>query len=844
MRNLLVQIEARDPKTGSITTLRMSSLGASAAGTVLDGHAWTPCIRDWGERSISIFSSGELQPATVSHGDVVFLVSSDFDNQAWAGLSFDGRPVEMWIGEDGADFSEYEQVFAGSCGALARNGLECTLGLAGPDAKLAKDLLSASYTGEGALNGDPEIKGSLKPWCSGEAKNISGVLISENYWVYQYHAYGPTGGVQGVYENAWPVASGPSATVDSYGALIGLDLQPGQWAHCPAQGLYRLGGQPSGLITADVIGATVNGSPLLTVGEIVRHLLSTRVTADEIDASTFAPFTQAWSLYVDSQVSVGDQVREAMRQAGGYLLPDQSGRWIAGDFYGEGTAGELRGDRTAEPLVETYSQLASAPPAYRVKVGHDRSWTVHSDDQISPLLLDITDEEARAAAADAAAKAEAAGQKADQANDKADGATDNVENVRRKLPELVRPLLQEPIERLSALHIQGAAVQAKATVALHEQNLIAIQSLATRIEDDGALVAEQVTQLTTRVENSEDRIESGFLEINRTIADADEALAESITAQIANFGEDVNASINEERIARTTAVDAVARDLDEMSGRMSTLSEDLSGEILDSRQLTIDKDGAMARRVDALGVRIDDEVADRSAAIRTVEEAVADETEARASAIQTIESTYGDRIAAIEIEASTATDALDNLNAQYTVKVQSTLADGTRVLGGFGVANQNGVVDTAFMTDAFRIYTPGVAPRQVFYADGDGVKMTNVEVDKLKAGTIDFEFINRQSLQNAFGGYQVLPGGLIIMWGQVRMAINDEQIIPVTFPTPFTTALMSLTATPYIATANNYRDLWIQTTATRSLTGASFYCQAATGNQQRLDGFDWMAFGY
>lgn len=464
---------------------------------------------------------------------------------------------------------------------------------------------------------------------------------------------------------------------------------------------------------------------------------------------------------------------------------------------------------------------------YRMDTGVYSEWV---DTSVKSAAVEIVDGKARDDAATAINDAEA--------------ATENANSVRRNLPQLVRPILQDPIERLSALHIQGAAVQAKATVALHERNLIAIQSLSTRIEDDGALVAEQVTQLTTRVENSEDRIESGFLEINRTIADADEALAASITAQIANFGEDINASINEERIARATAVDAVARDLDEMSGRVSTLSEDLSGEILDSRQLTIDKDGAMAERVDALGVRIDDEVAGRSAAIRTVEEAVANETDARASAIQTIESTYGDRIAAVEIEASTATDALDNLNAQYTVKVQSTLADGTTVFGGFGVANQNGVVDTAFMTDAFRIYTPGVAPRQVFYADGDGVKMTNVEVDKLKAGTIDFEFINRQSLQNASGGYQVLPGGLIIMWGQVRMAINDEQIIPVTFPTPFTTALMSLTATPYIATANNYRDLWIQTTATRSLTGASFYCQAATGNQQRLDGFDWMAFGY
>jgi len=201
-----------------------------------------------------------------------------------------------------------------------------------------------------------------------------------------------------------------------------------------------------------VIGATVDGSPVLTVGEIVRHLLSTRVEIDEIDAATFASFDQTWSLYVDAQVSVGDQVREAMRQAGGYLLPDQSGKWIAGDFYADGEPGELRGDRTAEPLVESYSQLASAPPVYRVKVGHDRSWTVHSDDQISPLLLDITDEEARAAAADAAAKAEAADQKADTAIGKVDDVADDLEGVKETVEETVTKTttLQQKFETLDA----------------------------------------------------------------------------------------------------------------------------------------------------------------------------------------------------------------------------------------------------------------------------------------------------------------------------------------------------------------------------------------------------------
>ena len=29
-----------------------------------------------------------------------------------------------------------------------------------------------------------------------------------------------------------------------------------------------------------------------------------------------------------------------------------------------------------------------------------------------------------------------------------------------------------------------------------------------------------------------------------------------------------------------------------------------------------------------------------------------------------------------------------------------------------------------------------------------------------------------------------------------------------------------------------------------TLTGASFFTQSSTGNAQKLDGFDWVAFGY
>ncbi|GAA0456806.1 hypothetical protein GCM10009095_25580 [Sphingomonas molluscorum] len=470
-----------------------------------------------------------------------------------------------------------------------------------------------------------------------------------------------------------------------------------------------------------------------------------------------------------------------------------------------------------------------------------------------------------------------------------DDAKDNANDIRKQLPALVLPILKEPIDQISALHLAGSSANLKATKALHEKNHVAIEGLRTYVDENGALVAERFTQLTSRVGEAEETMEAGFLEINRTIADKEQALSESITDQIANYGETVTAALNEERRVRSTEDEALAETIEQLAATVTEGNETLSGQINDVRQLVVDTDTATGTRIDNLGVKIDDEVSEREAAIQTVEKAIVDATEALtervdtisasvggidetlgeiSGTIQTIQQTQADENGARAEEIQTLQSRLDNVNgatfeqkfstfaeavdtvngkvnnigAEYTVKLQ-TEVNGVKVFGGFGLVAQNGMVDAAFSVDAFRIYASG-GTKQVFYADADGVYMPDVRVDRLKAGTIDFEFINRQSLQNPSGGYQILPGGFTIMWGQYRGIISDEMSVNITFPRPFTNALMSVSATPYIVGNNSFKDLWIQATSNRSKNGATFYTQAARSDAQSLDGFDWMAFGY
>ncbi len=145
--------------------------------------------------------------------------------------------------------------------------------------------------------------------------------------------------------------------------------------------------------------------------------------------------------------------------------------------------------------------------------------------------------------------------------------------------------------------------------------------------------------------------------------------------------------------------------------------------------------------------------------------------------------------------------------------------------------------------DQFRLEHP-VTGEVYFYADATGkVRMRNVEVDTLKIGAMDPEFIAKQIAFNGSEGTQVLPGGVIMKWGKFRAPINGETSLSILFAVPFPTSCDSIVPTPYIEVFSDLNDLWIQAIGEPTRMGATFATQAAATSNRRLDGFNWLAFG-
>lgn len=394
----------------------------------------------------------------------------------------------------------------------------------------------------------------------------------------------------------------------------------------------------------------------------------------------------------------------------------------------------------------------------------------------------------------------------------------------RQLPNLVGELISKPIDELSALHIEYGAAQFGVSQALSKENKVAIRELGTYVDEQGAIVAKDLVQLTSRVGVSE----AGLIEIKRTVADADKALSEEITQKVANLGRDVSAwQLGEIRV-RSTKDTALAEDISAMGVRITKevgdIKTDYTGQFTNIRKLVVDStagtikaedldridlrltkaigdeittrevaisnareawiegDRVVAQTVNELGSRVTNEIdgvkSTTEAAIRDGLKTVVDETGATAEAvrqlsssvegvvgpngqialingvIQTIQKTQADDNGARALETKNLQSRLDNFNgasleqqfstyankvdgvgASYVLKV-NTIQDGVLYVAGGGIAIENGVSAIAWQADSFRISTPGSTPKQVFYADAQGVYMPDVRVNKLMANSI------------------------------------------------------------------------------------------------------------
>jgi hypothetical protein len=163
----------------------------------------------------------------------------------------------------------------------------------------------------------------------------------------------------------------------------------GQYATCLALGVFRLGSNPSGQVTADVQGDKTGGSFVATTAGIIRRWV-TRV-ADIADPADLylpsfdrlngeQPAPVGYGLTPDDSHTIADVVADMMHGIGGWGGFRKDGLLEVQRF--TAPAAQAVFDLTRVEILSIKREALPSsltPPPFRQRVPYDRNWTVLSN---------------------------------------------------------------------------------------------------------------------------------------------------------------------------------------------------------------------------------------------------------------------------------------------------------------------------------------------------------------------------------------------------------------------------------------------------------------------------------
>lgn len=398
----LAILDPIDPGTGERVTVRVCSANTVEA-TGAAGERWWPAMSEEPTLSLALFD-GDFTSA-VEPGTAQITLRLDALKRArravslfprverydWAGASVrlyrlvGGLPLDL-------------AVMSVESFAIENEALALRLKV---DSEWAQgDVLFRSYAGTTGAEGGADLKGQPKPWVFGRALNVEPVFIDQIDNVFQVSGYGPVEAISAVYERG--ADFGPSiGDFASYEDLVAATIAPGFWGTCLAQGMFRLGAPPSGVITCDVDGDNTRGFLRRTgaiLKEIARRLgLSASVNADSLDALD-AAVPRNVNIVISDQTSFLELARRMAAPCNAVAGLALDGRLITPRVAFGPEVMTLDAQGRQMPAVLGMARQNTRPPYKRIQMGAARCWRVHSFDEIAfyAELIDrgLYDEEA------------------------------------------------------------------------------------------------------------------------------------------------------------------------------------------------------------------------------------------------------------------------------------------------------------------------------------------------------------------------------------------------------------------------------------------------------------------
>lgn len=376
-----------DPGASAETTIRLSDVGFktkpadSPANTLFEPRLTNPFNFE-----VSLFRGGQVLGGGSASFGAIQIRNEDGELDSLTDLLWDGRSVEIRVGTDSFEFSEFETVYQGRAEDISWDDRMITVQLRDPRTRIDQNIQPTLYAGTGGDEGDASLAGRPKPLCYGECREVKAVLIDSVNLIYQVHD-GSIEDITDVYD------AGASLTDEGDVADLRAAAAPsaGAFKTDLADGLFRLGATPDGTITADVQGDN-NGSYVTTATDIMR-----RIAVDQggLDANTDLDGASFNNAAIDSPDTVGlfipDAPRplpsvfdEIMAAVGGWWTFDRAGLLKVGILQVPGSP--VLTLKAHDIIGGTIRRTNPRRVAWRIRLGYDRTFTVQSEGSLAAAL--------------------------------------------------------------------------------------------------------------------------------------------------------------------------------------------------------------------------------------------------------------------------------------------------------------------------------------------------------------------------------------------------------------------------------------------------------------------------
>lgn len=386
-RVLLIEASPQSPADGAVVPVRLAGGGARPFNH--RGHNdWRDCIvseplfqaqfgldkTGWNGTAVPQASAIAIQGATGALVDSL------------CGLVWTDAPLTLYAGDDALADPVWDVVMSGTVTDVQQRGGQLQIVMNDLTGALARPLAAGTFAGTGGVEGIAEAEGRVKRRSWGVVSNVEGRVLDKANNIYEFGD--PAHPLQNITSVKDRGRAGPRGLLDwqgsvaaTFAALQTAEVPDGGAAIAPSIACVKWWTQPSGPLTADLLGES-EGGYAADVANIAARIIAAAAPGMAVTnvAAIAAVRGDNAGIHVDDGGETAAQMLDRL------LIP-ASVLWVMSPA---GTVALLPigYDDPVETLeVDDAERVTSYPPVASLSVGYLRNQRIQSDGEISSALL-------------------------------------------------------------------------------------------------------------------------------------------------------------------------------------------------------------------------------------------------------------------------------------------------------------------------------------------------------------------------------------------------------------------------------------------------------------------------